>query len=280
MTDDCKLVESSLEDFLTDQIDAEARARIEQHLETCKDCRDEVAGYEEVDRRIAFYFDRQVAIAEAGGPHVRVRVGIFATASVMAGLALVALVVWLPGSSAEPTGSVPIAGESPATVAAVVDEVAKATDLPAATRAKPATESGERAPSDAATAGAEVRASLNFSVTDTAGYSYALSDFAGAVMVMAVFDDQSPGAPAFQQAYAAFGATQNLRFLGVTLTSGSQPDEVTFPVMLNRGSALMDTPAGEFVVVTAEGNVHSRGSLQDESLIARLSEAFQELAIR
>ncbi len=280
MTDDCKLVESLLEDFLTDQTDAETRGRIEQHLEACKDCRDEVAGYEEVDRRITVYFDRQVAIAKAGGPHLPVRVGIFATASVMAGLALVALVLWLPGTSDEPTGAVPIASESPATVAAVVDEVAKATDLPAATRAKPATESGERAPSETASAGAEIQASLSFSITDTAGYSYALSDFAGSVMVMAVFDDQSPGAPAFQQAYDAFGATQNLRFLGVALTAGSHPDEVTFPVMLNRGSSLMDTPAGEFVVVTAEGEVHSRGSLQDDSLITSLSEALRELGVR
>ena len=190
-----------------------------------------------------------------------------------------ALVLWLPGTSDQPIDAVPTVSESPATVAAVVDEVAKATDLPAATRAKPATESGARTPSETAAAGAEIRASLNFSVTDTAGYSYALSDFAGSVIVMAVFDDQSPGAPAFQEAYDAFGATQDLRFLGVTLTVGSQPDEITFPVMLNRGSSLMDTPAGEFVVLTAEGNVHSRGSLQDESLLSTIASTLRELGL-
>ena len=279
MTDDCKLVESRLENFLTDQTDAETRGRIEQHLEACKDCRDEVAGYEEVDRRIAVYFDRQVAIAHGGGTQVPVRVGTFATASVMAGVALVALVLWLPGTSDQPTDAGPTVSESPATVGAVVDEVAKATDLPAATRAKPATESGARTPSETAAAGAEIRVSLNFSVTDTAGYSYALSDFAGSVIVMAVFDDRSPGAPAFQEAYEAFGATQDLRFLGVTLTVGSQPDEITFPVMLNRGSSLMDTPAGEFVVLTAEGNVHSRGSLQDESLLSTIASTLRELGL-
>ena len=288
MTDDCKFVESNLEDFLTDQADAATQGRLEQHLETCKGCRDEVAGYEEVDRRVGVYFDRQVAIANAGRS---VRVGTFAAASVMAGVALVALVLWLPGSSDQPVVSVPMASESPATGEAVVDEVAKATDLPATSRAKPATDSGEGNLSETIetietiepmTSGGEVAAPLDqaFAVTDPAGYSYTMSDFSGSVMVIAVFDEQSSGVPAFQQAYDAFGATPNLRFLGVTLTPSSQPDGVTFPVMLNRGSSLVGTPAGEFVVVTAEGKVHTRGSLENDALIARLGATLRELGIR
>jgi hypothetical protein len=200
----------------------------------------------------------------------------------MAGVTLVALVLWLPGSSDQPAVSVPMASESPATGEAVVDEVAKATDLPATSRAKPATDSGEGNLSETITSGGEVAAPLDqaFAVTDPAGYSYTMSDFSGSVMVIAVFDEQSSGVPAFQQAYDAFGATPNLRFLGVTLTPSSQPDGVTFPVMLNRGSSLVGTPAGAFVVVTAEGKVHTRGSLENDALIARLGATLRELGIR
>jgi hypothetical protein len=278
MTDDCKLMESNLGDFLTDQVDLETKGRIEQHLDTCERCRNELAGYEEVDRRIGVYFDRQVAIAHAAG-HPQIRVGRLATAVVVAGVAAVALVLWLPGSSDIPTGGVPLAAEVSVPIDTVVDEIAKATDLPAPARAKPSTATPGEDPSAAATTTDAVSPGLIFSVTDTAGYSYALSDFRGSVLVMAVFNDQSPGTAVFQQAYEALGSTQNLRFLGVTLSPKTQPDGVTFPVMLNRGSTLLDTPAGEYVVVTAEGNVHSRGALGTESLVSTIASTLRELGL-
>ena len=84
----------------------------------------------------------------------------------------------------------------------------------------------------------------------------------------------------FQQVYDSYSSIPNLLILGVTNDAGAlRPTGITFPLMNNRRSALLGTLAGEFVVIDADGAIHRRGSLSDESLIEELGSILQELGL-
>jgi hypothetical protein len=114
---------------------------------------------------------------------------------------------------------------------------------------------------------------------DPAGYFHTLDEFAGSVLVLGVFDPGLTGADAFAGAYARYGSTADVRFLGVAPGPEALPEDGPFPRMFNRGSTLLETPAGEFAIVTPEGAVHARGPLGD-ALDEAIAASLQQFAAR
>jgi hypothetical protein len=61
--------------------------------------------------------------------------------------------------------------------------------------------------------------------------------------------------------YQSFGNRKEVRILGVTSRNQERPAGMTFPMVFNNGSRLLETRSSDFVIVDKEGNVQMRGSL-------------------
>ena len=77
--------------------------------------------------------------------------------------------------------------------------------------------------------------------------------------------DQPEAAQNIQRLYQAFGNRKEVRILGVTSRNAERPAGITFPMVFNNGSRLLETRSSNFVVVDKEGNVQMRGSLVGDS---------------
>ena len=77
--------------------------------------------------------------------------------------------------------------------------------------------------------------------------------------------DQPEAAQNIQKLYQAFGSRKDVRILGVTSRNQERPAGMTFPMVFNNGSRLLETRSSDFVVVDKEGNVQMRGSLVGDS---------------
>ena len=280
MKTDCQWVETRLEDYLSDQSDPETRTRIRSHADTCEACRTEIEEYRHVDRLVSAYFGQQLERAYRAPRIVR---GWLARGAALAGAGAIVLIllVRFPWAGDQPIA--PATGQtamSAATGSGSDGDVKDPAIDEANNRAKP----GVVDPADVASASASAIeatgtavAAPEFSVMDPAGYALSLADYQGTVLVFAVFDEKQEGAAAFQQAYETFGTSGTVRMLGVARNSGSRPGGVTFPLGINSGSTLMGAQAGEFVVVTQEGRVYTRGSLIEGSFLTSLASALGEL---
>ena len=279
MSNDCHWVESRLEDFLSDNADSEVRARVESHLETCDACRQEVEGYGEVNNRVRAYFEHQLARAEGG---TRLSLRPIRLAGAFAGAGAIALALWMgmgmPDPELAPTLEQAALGDA-------TDEglVVKAAEGGEALRAKPA--EGETTPEldfpttdSNAVAARPPEANADFYVTDTAGYSQTLADYSGSILVLGVFDEN--GYDAFEEAHAAYGSDARFNFVGVALNSDIRPANITFPLVSNRGSSLLDTPAGAFAIVGPDGAIMRRGLFDVDSLVDVLGASVEELGER
>ncbi len=279
MSNDCQWVESRLEDFLSDSADSEVRTRIESHLETCDECRHEVEGYGEIDKRVRAYFEHQLARAESGA---RLNLRPMRLAGAFAGVGAIALALWMGIGILDPEVA-PALEE--ATVADSTDEgpVLKAAEGGDILRAKPA--EGEAVPDlDGLTTGPDTvvpplpDVAREFYVTDRAGYSQTLADYSGSILVLGVFD--RTGHDAFEDAYTAYSTDARFRFVGVPLSSDIRPGNITFPLLSNRGSSLLGTPAGAFTVVGPDGAILRRGLFDVDSLVDVLRASLEELGAR
>ena len=282
MNVDCQWVDSNLEAVLADQLDPDQRSGFEAHLRACEHCRGEIEGYAKVDRLVGTYMDQQTIRAYAV-PRLGFSNSKLAAAAVAAA-AVLAVVLWQPSVADQPVTQAPPLAEVPVTDAsnAAVD-IDKAADAPGSERAKPGVDAdaAEGAPAAPVTTTPDLPESADprFYVTDTAGYSYSLDDFAGSVLVFAVFDESHGEAARLQEVYDSYPLAANLRILGVSTVATARPPGITFPMMTNRGSSLLDTPAGEFVVVGTDGTPHLRGSLRDDGLLETLGSALRELGL-
>ena len=115
---------------------------------------------------------------------------------------------------------------------------------------------------------------------DAAGYSYSLRDYSDSVLVIGVFDESAAGVDAFAEAYDVHRSRSNLQFVGVSLDARAPSEAVPFPMTINRGSSLVDTSAGEFAIITPEGVVHTRGSLDDPSFMEIVAASIEELRVQ
>jgi len=280
MSNDCQWVESRLEMFLSDSADPEVRTRIQSRLETCDSCRHEVEGYGEVDKRVRAYFDHQLVRAESGA---RLSLRPMRLAGAFAGVGAIALALWMGigAPDAELTPALEEATLADSTYDGPVLKAAEGTDV---LRAKPGEGSVPPPVVDVPTTDLNAVAAplpevtRDFYVTDTAGNSRTLVDYSGSILVLGVFD--GTGHDAFEEAHSAYGTDARFSFVGVSLNPDIRPGNTTFPLMSNRGSSLLGTPAGAFTIVGPDGTIVGRGLLDVDSLVDVLQASLGELGAR
>ena len=281
MSRDCQWVESNLEDYLTEHAETDVGQRISLHLETCATCRHEVEAYGRVDDLVRTYFSRQLSRAERG---TAMSIRPLRLAGAVAGLGAVALALWVGFGSRQAITESP-SGETGAgvalTVASSADvDVSKAVPETDILRAKPSvsevTGDVDLAASPIPGGDLPPLEAKDFYVADAAGYVRTLGDYSGSVLVLGVFERE--GQEAFGRAYEAFRTDTRLSFVGVALDTELSASPTTFPLMFNRGSSLLDTPAGGFAIVTPAGEVHRRGSLQTDPLVDVVALSLVELS--
>jgi hypothetical protein len=279
MSNDCQWVESRLEDYLFGSAGSEARTRIESHLGTCSTCRKEVEGYAEIDNRVRAYFGHQLARAERG---TLLSLRPMRLAAAFAGVGTIALALWV-GMGMPDSEFAPALEEAALADATYEGPVLKTTEGTEVLRAKPA--EGEAIPEldfpatgPIALAAPFPEVSGDFYVTDAAGYSQTLADYSGSILVLGVFNKNRHNA--FEEAHAAYGRDARIKFVGVSLNSDLRPDSINFPLMANRGSSLLETPAGAFTIVGPDGTIFRRGLFDVDSLVDVLGSSLEELGKR
>ena len=281
MNVDCNWVDSNLETLLFNQLDTSHPASVANHLKSCERCRKQIDDHTKVANLIEAYMSQQLSRAQRPVGQNQA-VGRLAVAGVLA-TAVLGLLLWLPyyGRQTNQQAS-PRVAELKSNEINPSMSVDKLSEALGPARSKP----GIGAPlvNQAMSPNRQIQTSVinsidaKFQVIDEAGYSYSLNDFQGSVMIVAVFDDTYDSALLFQEVYDAYAALPNLRVLGVLKgVAVKRPTGTTFPLMSNRGSALLDTQVGEFVIIGIDGSPHRRGLLNDRSLLETMSTALSDL---
>lgn len=284
MSDKCKWMEPHLEAYFSESIDPATRARLEQHVEGCTDCRAQLDEFAQVDVLVSAHFRQQVARAERT---VQGSIRPLRLAGAFSALLAAAAALWFAGGMSGPVtqdtdGAVQQAAASaPETDTADVNGD-KAEEEPDARLAKPdpVLDAASADRFDAApTIGGPAVPVTRFHVQDAAGYFHTLEDFSGSVLVLGVVDRDPAGSAAFEQAYERYGSDAKIRFLGVP-ADGIEPGPVRFPTMVNRESSLLETRTGEFAIVAPDGTVHARGLLEEETLRSTIDASLQLLGAK
>ena len=174
----------------------------------------------------------------------------------------------------------PVGSTGQAMTTAATNDFEKGDDTLDAALAKlePVPESETITPIDrTSTTAGPVAAETRFYVQDTAGYFYTLEDYSGSVLVLGVTNADQAGTLVFAKAYETYRSEPNIRFLGIA-SENALPDGVGFPTMINRDSTLLETRAGEFVIVGPDGTIYARGALQEEELSNMIAASLEQIA--
>ncbi len=294
MTDKCKWMEPHLEAYFSESIDPPTRARLEQHVEGCTDCRAELDEFAQVDVLVSAHFRQQVARA---GRTAHWPIRPLRLAGAFGAVLVAAAAIWI--SSGMSGGGMPGGEMSGPVIQDTVGAVQQAavsspeTDAPDVNgdkaeeeldarlaKADPVLDAASDARFDAApTMDGPAVPVTRFHVQDAAGYFHTLEDFSGSVLVLGVVDRDPAGSAAFAQAYERYGSDAKVRFLGVP-ADGIEPGPVRFPTMVNRESSLLETRTGEFAIVAPDGTVHARGLLDEETLRSTIDASLQLLGAK
>jgi len=263
---DCQWISTNLEAFFSESLDVQQLQQASEHLKTCLSCRSEVQALRDVDPLIKQLLEFRMTKALAAA-HAPKRSAAFQLGLAGAAVALVGVLVFvaflgrtgglgnlLPASQttlqsegnpdSQNSNDVKVDGEIPALRAK--------SDAP--DPKSPGIKPGPEPPiTDISPA---------FLVTDPAGYSTNLEDYRGHVLFIGVWSEDQPEASQnIQKLYQAFGNRKEVRILGVTSRNQERPAGMTFPMVFNNGSRLLDIRSSDFAVVDKEGNVQMRGSL-------------------
>jgi hypothetical protein len=264
---DCQWFSANLEAYFCDSLDAQQLQLASEHLKTCLSCRSEVQALRDIDplvkELLQFRMTHALAGARAPKRGIGFQIGLAgATAALVGILVFVAFLgrsgglnglfpgnqATLPGPDVPNSGDVKVDGAAP--------------DL----RAKPDAPDPKAPGIQPGPEPAITDNSPAFLVTDPAGYSTNLEDYRGRVLLIGVWSaDQPESAQNIQRLYQAFGNRKEVRILGVTSRNAERPAGMTFPMVFNNGSRLLETRSSNFVIVDKEGNVQMRGSLAGDS---------------
>ncbi len=260
MTVDCQWIENNLEALMCDRLNEEESRVAREHIENCVSCRKETEALNAVDPLIKSYFSRELEIARR--PRVAHRARVFGFSGATAAAVIVLLLVLTR------TGQTPVLPPTPVTppnVTAIASgqepsKPIKADEPAEQGRAKPNPEPsapGDRTPPAAVSSNAP-----DFLVSDPAGYSHALEEYRGHIVVIGVWNrDQGKAIANIERLYKAYGANPKFRFLGVANDRQPKPANTTFPILYNDGSKLFGAQPGDFVLLNETGTVELRGSL-------------------
>jgi hypothetical protein len=269
---DCQWFSANLEAYFCDGLDAQQLQMASEHLKTCLSCRSEIQALRNVDPLVKQLLEFRMSKALAGAHAPKRSIG-FQLGLAGAAVALVGVLVFvaLPGHTGGLRGLLPTnqalvqsAGgtnstdspNSPDSNAVKVDNAAPNQ------RAKPDAPDVKSTGIKPGPEPAITNNSPAFLVTDPAGYSTNLDDYRGRVLFIGVWSAEQPeAAQNIQKLYQSFGNRKEVRILGVTSRNQERPAGMTFPMVFNNGSRLLETRSSDFVIVDKEGNVQMRGSL-------------------
>jgi hypothetical protein len=278
---DCKWVSDNIEAISCETLQPEHARLADAHLATCANCRSEIDGLKEVDILVRKYMRHQLAVAQAPARR-RIAWGYIGTAAAVAAALVLAVGLRLPG---EQTNVAPMSDQvqimpSPPGVP-VID---KDDGIPETQRAKPEdVETATDAAGGRSTATTDGSFGPEFLITDPAGYSRTLQDYAGLVLFIGVWEPGMTEAIAnIERVYRSFGSNAKLRIIGISAPRQNRPPSTTFPHFYNQNSRLLNTAPGQFTLLDHMGTVRLRGSLLNPSddLMKVLADALQPLPIR
>lgn len=250
MTKSCQWVESRLESYVSESLSPAERGELDRHAADCAACRSELAAFAEVDALVAEHFRRRLSRASRSvRPVVRPLRPVGVAAASLAA-------VWIGYAALAPDAVDP-------------DTADKDTAVPDVERAKPDPDPEPAIALSEAPLQPPPAPVARFRVQDSAGYFHSLEDFSGSVLVLGVVDGNAATAAAFEASYARYAGESGLRFLAVP-ADGVDLDAPRFPTMANRASTLLETDPGEFTIISPDGAVHARGTLDNGDLPAAI----------
>ena len=260
---DCQWFNSNLEAFFCDGLDAGNLQLATEHLKTCPNCRNEVQALRDVDplvkQLLEFRLAKAMAASHAPKRSAGFRLGLAGIGVAVAGILVFAIFLRHP----EGPGNALQTNQAEIQSQASPDAGDPKTEaVPANSRAKPDaplpnTPELNQVPEPPVTDNSPA-----FLVTDPAGYATSLEDYRGRVLLVGVWSAEQPEtAQSIQRLYQTFGSRKGVRILGVTSRNTERPAGMTFPLVFNNGSRIMDTQNANFVVVDKEGKIQMRGSL-------------------
>jgi len=282
---DCQWISTNLEAFFSDSLDAEQLQQASEHLKTCLSCRSEVQALRDIDplikQLLEFRMRKALAVAHAPKRSAAFQLGLAGAAVALVGVLV--FVTFHTGGLGDllPTSQTTLQSEgSPNSVNG--DDAKVDGEIPAP-RAKPDAPDPKLSGIKPGPEPPITDISPPFLVTDPAGYSTNLEDYRGRVVFIGVWSaDQPEAAQNIQKLYQAFGSRKEVRILGVTSRNQERPGGMTFPMVFNNGSRLLDIRSSDFAVVDKEGNVQMRGSLvvDPNVLTAKIRAKLDELGAR
>jgi hypothetical protein len=281
---DCQWFAANIEAYFCDELDTQQRQLASEHLKTCLSCRSEVQSLRDMDPLVKQVLEFRITKAAAGANAVKrslgFQLGLAGAATALAGILVFA--VFLRRNDG-PVNIIP-AGQTAVQNPASPDAGdGKVETIPPDMRAKPDAPDPKLIGVQPVPESAIADNAPAFLVTDPAGYSKSLEDYQGRVLFVGVWSADHPeAAQNIQKLYQAFGNRKEVRILGVTSRNEERPAGMTFPLVFNSGSRLLDTRSSDFVVVDKNGAVQMRGSLIGDSnaLTARIKSKLDELGGR
>ena len=284
---DCQWFSTNLEAFFSDSLDAQQFQLASEHLKTCLSCRSEVQALRDMDplvkQLLKYRMTKALAAAHAPKRSAAFQLGLAGAALAIVGLLV--FVVFLGGTGGF-GGLLPPSQttlQSEGSPNSITSNDVKVDDEIPAVRAKPDAPGPNSAGIKPGPEPPVTNISPAFLVTDPAGYSTSLEDYRGRVLFIGVWSEEQPeAAHNIQRLYQAFGNRKEVRILGVTSRNQERPAGMTFPMVFNNGSRLLDTRSADFTVVDKEGNVQMRGSLvvDPNVLIPKIRAKLDELGGR
>jgi hypothetical protein len=260
---DCSWFNANLEAYFCDSLDTQQLQLALDHLKTCLSCRSEVQSLRDLEpmvkQLLEFRMAKATAAAHAPRRSIGFQLGLAGAAVAVVGT--LSFVVFLrhgdrPGNLTSAVGSARQNSDSLNPGDVKLDETAPAP------RAKPDAPDPKLPGVKPAPEPAITDNSPAFLVTNPEGYSTSLEDYRGHVLFIGVWSSDRPeAAQNIQRLYQTFGSRKDVRILGVTSRTEKRPAGMTFPLVFNSGSRLLETRSPNYVIVDKEGNVQLRGSL-------------------
>ena len=281
---DCQWFGANLEAYFCEGLGVEELRLASEHLNTCLSCKSEVQALRDVDPVVKQVLDFRMAKARTAALAPRRSIG-FQIGLAGAGVALAAALVFAVFIR-QPSGS----GESAAVIAPTLQssdssntKSVKGDGSAPTGRLKP--DAPDQPTSVKPTAPEPIipEGAPEFAVIDPYGYGTSLADYRGRVLLFGIWSaDHREATQNLQRVYQAFGSRRGLSVLGVARRKQDQLPGITFPMVFNDGSRLLEAHESDYVVIDKEGRVQMRGSLAEDAnvLIPKIRAKLDQLGVR
>jgi len=274
---DCRWFSTNLEAFFCESLGTEDFKLASEHLQTCLSCRKEFQALHETDplvkQVLAYRMTKARAAAFAPRRSMGFQLGL-ATAAV-ALLAVLGIVIF--NQTERPKGS---ANQSAAQSPDPSKDEDKGEPSLSIDRTKPDAPDPRLQPVKPPPEPAISDNAPEFQVITPEGYSKSLQDYRNRILLFGVWSaDRPETSQNLQRLYQAFGTRRDLQILGISSRGQDRPAGMTFPMVFNNGSRLLETRVASYAIVDKDGRVQWSDTLVGDSnvLISKVRAKLDEL---